>query len=243
MNGLSQNVSGYLPKNECYSKSISLYDIEQTMLREERIVYSHTAWLKECNYEDSKGIFINIKVKNEKHSLLDLLNELANRLNLQCYSMQIYVEGLGDEGTEIRGRVLKHMPEKPFKDIPEVVDISFEKEFKLEKNEKMYGMGTKYERYEPEWTEFTNGGKYERRGHIHATIIENKNSINKKHRTFHLRDVTITKESKVQVVFNPINTIYRIYPIHKDKNVYICDASLKKIDDVIENIRLIDEKI
>lgn len=75
------------------------------------------------------------------------------------------------------------MSEKAFKDISEVVEISYEKQFALEDTNCLYGMGTKYERYKSEWTEFTNGGKYARRGYIHATIISTKQTKDKKYET------------------------------------------------------------
>ena len=242
--GLSQNVSGYLPQNECYSKSIPLYNEDKKTLREERTVYSHTAWLEKCELNKSKCILINIKVKNRQQSLLDILRDIAIELNLKCYSMQIYIKTFNNTDTQIKGRVLKHIPERPFRDIPEVVDISYEKLYNLEEAEVMYGMGTKYDRYEPEWTEFTDGGIYERRGHIHATIIKNEKNttLNKKHETFHLRDVFVSQSTEIQVAFNPIRTIYRIYPIHKENNNYICNASKKNIETVIKNIDLIDSK-
>ena len=240
--GLSQNVSGYLPKNECYSRSIPLFEDDEKTLREERIVYSHTAWLKKGDFTDSKSVYMKVRPKKSEESLLDILNQVASELGINCFSIQIFVKSQKENDTEVNGRVLKHMPEKPFKDIPEVVEISYEKRFKLEQSDKMYGMGTKYERYEPEWTEFTNGGKYERRGHIHGTIISSIKTNNKKHQTFHLRDVFISQTSNVEFVLTPIDTIYRIYPIHKKNNIYICDASKKKIDELIKNIKSIDDK-
>lgn len=241
LSGISKNVSGYLPKNECYSKSISLYDKDKNSLREERIVYSHTAWLEKCNKETNTGILLNIKIKEGKKSLLDIINEIAKELNLVCFSMQIFVKPLVSNDTEVVGRVLKRMPEKAFKDIPEVVKISYEKKFELEDTDCLYGMGTKYERYEPEWTEFTNGGKYERRGHIHATIITTKETKNKKHETFHLRDIFVSNNANIEVLLTPINTIYRIYPIHIANGEFICDASGKNIKKLIEEIRKIDK--
>jgi len=243
LSGLSNNVSGYLPKEQCYSKTISLYDKDKISLREERIVYSHTAWLEECDKESNSGIFLNIKIKEEKKSLLDIINEIAGKINLNCFSIQIFVKPIVSNDTEVIGRVLKRMPEKAFKDIPEVVEISYEKKFKLEDSDCLFGVGTKYERYEPEWTEFTNGGKYERRGHIHATVISKKETKNKKHQTFHLRDIFVSSNSNIEVLLTPINTIYRIYPIHKENNEFICDASGKNINLVIEGIKEMDKKI
>ena len=243
VNGFSQNVSGYLPNNESYSKSIPMYDRDNKSLLEERTVYSHTAWLKKSNSENSKNILLKIYVLSEEQSLLDIINDTANELGLNCYAIQIYLSTDKSIGTKIKGRVLKHIPQKAFKDIPEVVEISYEKKFDLSCYDKMYGFGTKYERYEPEWKEFTNGGKYERRGHIHSTIISEKESGNKKHETFHLRDIFVSPSSEIEVILTPIDTAYRIYPIHLEKNEYICDASKRNIKDVISDIKMIDKKI
>ena len=209
---------------------------------EERIVYSHTAWLRKCSIEESRCICLKIKSLKDNSSLLDIFNEIANDLELNCFSIQIYVRSKVDNETKVIGRVLKHMPERAFKDIPEVVEISYEKEFELSTFDRLYGMGTKYERYEPEWKEFTNGGKYERRGHIHATIISDKKIDAEKHETFHLRDILISPNSEVEVILTPIDKIYRIYPIHKENGNYIIDSSNKNINDIIENIKSVDEK-
>lgn len=242
LDGLSQNVSGYLPTNKSFSKSIPLYDEDKKTLREQRIVYSHTAWLRKVDKIDSRGIHFSVKAVNKEESLLDILNTAAEKFNLKCFSFQIYIKSTDDEGnTKIIGRVLKHKPNRAFKDIPDVVKISYEKTFVLQKSEIMYAVGTKYERYEPEWKEFTNGGRYERRGHLHATILKNKNN-NKKHETFHLRDAFISPNTEVEIILNPVDTIFRIYPIHKENDIFICDASEKPINDVVKNIRLFEEE-
>lgn len=80
-----------------------------------------------------------------------------------------------------------------------------------------------------------------RRVQIHGTIISSIKTKNKKHETFHLRDVFISPTSDVEIVLTPIDTIYRIYPIHLQNNIYICDASKKAIDEVINNIKMIDK--
>ncbi len=237
--GISQNVSGYLPNGEEYSTSISLYDRDKIFLREERIVYSHTAFLDDCGLENSKCILIKIEPKKEEVSFLDILNELATELKLSSYAIQICIQS-NTNSTKIKGRVLKHMPEKAFKVLQEATDIGLEQLFKLENTDIMYGVGTKYDRYEPEWKQFTGGRQYERRGHIHATVIGDKDTLKNKHEVFHLRDVFVNPTTSIQVVLTPINNIYRIYPIYKCKNEFFCKASNKNIDNVIENIRVRD---
>lgn len=185
--GLSQSISGYLPKNSEYSKSISLYDESKEFLREERIVYSHTAFLKECE----------------------------------------------------TGRVLKNMPLEPFKELQDATDIGLEKLFRLENEETMYGVGTNYLRYEPEWKEFTGGRQYERRGHIHATVIGNEE--NKKHEVFHLRDVFVSPASDIQMVLTPVENVYKIYPIYKKEDKFYCKTTDRDINLVIKNIQFLDK--
>ena len=237
--GLSQSISGFLPPNECYSESITLHDVDGTSLREERIVYLHSALLKKCDIQNSNSIYVNIKSLNDNESLLDILSELSSELNVSSYAMQILVNNNTTKyGTNVKGRVLKHMPEKPFSILQEATDIAYEKIFSLEDTDLMYAIGTKYDRYEPEWEKFTNGRKYEVRGHIHATILKERKSKNKQHKVFHLRDVFISPDSNVQVVMTPIDTIYRIYPIYCSGNKYFCKASKRCVDDVLADLNL-----
>lgn len=234
--GISQSMSGYLPKNEKYSKKILLFDKNKDYLREERIVYSHTAFLKECNLENSKCIYIKIIPKEFQTSLLDILTELAKTLKLSAYSIQMCIQTTtsSNKDTLIKGRVLKHMPTKPFKALQEATDIGLEQLFSLEKTNTMYGVGTNYYRYEPEWKEFTGGRQYEKRGHIHALIIGNSNG--KSHKVFHLRDVYVSPTSEIQLVLTPIKDVYRIYPIYENNNSYFCKSTNKNIDLLINEI-------
>ena len=92
-------------------------------------------------------------------------------------------------------------------------------------------------RYEPEWTEFTNGHQYERRGHIHATIVGNT-SNNKVHEVFHLRDIYLSRNTNIQLVLTPISTVYRIYQVYKKENQYYTKSCDKNIDDIITAIKI-----
>lgn len=232
--GISQSVSGYLPKESNYSKSISLYDDDKIHLREERIVYSHTAFLRECGVENSNSIYINIEPKEDNTSLLDLITEIASKLNLKSYAIQIYMSSKGVEkhSTKINGRVLKHMPERPFKVLQEATDIGLEQLFELKDTSEFYGVGTHYLRYEPEWKEFTKGHQYERRGHIHCTIVGNKTKD--VHEVFHLRDVYVSKDTKLQLVLTPVDNIYRIYPVYKKESEYYTKSCDKNVDEIME---------
>ena len=225
-----------MPENEEYSKSISLFDKDKEFLREERIVYSHTAFLDECKLEDSKCIYIKITPKENQASLLDIIYELANELKLLSYSIQMYIQTNNTEKkkTMIKGRVLRHMPTKPFDVLQDATDIGLEQLFELDNTDVMYGVGTNYSRYEPEWKEFTGGRQYERRGHIHATVIGN--SANRKHEVFHLRDVFVSPVSNIQIVLTPIKDVYRIYSVYQKGDKFFCKSTDKDIDILIKNI-------
>ncbi len=236
--GISQSISGYLPKGREYSVSTSLYDRDKKYLREERIVYSHTAFLDDCGIENSKSIYVAIEPKKEKVSFLDILDELTKKLGLSAFSIQICIQNNDNKyNTNIKGRVLRNMPEKAFKVLQEATDIGLEQLFKLEDSDIMYGVGTHYKRYEPEWKEFTGGRQYERRGHIHAAVISNNKGLTNKHEVFHLRDIFVSPSSNIQIVINPIDDVYRIYSIYERENKFYCKSTDKNIDEVIKNIR------
>lgn len=241
--GIAQSVSGFLPNGEEYSKSISLYDKDKEHLREERIVYSHTAILKECESKDRTSIYVKIEAKKDNVSFLDVLNELASKLGLVSYAVQMCIQTNNTDKyvTQVKGRVLRHMPQKPFDVLQDATDIGLEQLFKIDNENIVYGVGTKYNRYEPEWKEFTGGRQYERRGHIHATVVNNNNSSTKKHEVFHLRDAFISPASIIQVVLTPVDTIYRVYPLYKNGDKYFCKATDKNIDTVLQNIRQLDK--
>ena len=233
--GITKSVSGYLSPPELqYSRSIPL-SIDGQYLLDERIVYSHTAWLEKLNKPIGKSIHFKIHSNNDKNNLLDLLNSIMEQLGYLAYSIQMCIVNSSiDNKIIVKGRVLKHMPKKPFNEVQEATDIAVEKEFELPTKSKLYILGTQYDRYEPEWGKFTNGHKYERRGHYHGTIV-NIGSENPLHQTFHLREIWLGKNTCAEIVLNPINNVYRIYPVHKNKEKLICDSTGKNV------VQLIDE--
>jgi len=237
--GIAQSVSGYIPKDEEYSKSIPLYDKDKIHLNEERIVYSHTAWLKHCKLEDSTSIYMQIYPNYDNIDLLDLIIDIAKQLHLQAYAIQINIskDKIDNNNIQVNGRVLKHKPKRAFNVLQEATEIGLEKQFNISPNSEFYGVGTHYLRYEPEWTEFTNGHQYERRGHIHATIVGNT-SNNKVHEVFHLRDIYLSRNTNIQLVLTPISTVYRIYQVYKKENQYYTKSCDKNIDDIITAIKI-----
>ncbi len=239
--GIAQSISGYLPQGKEYSKKVSLYAEDGKSLREERIVYSHTAFLKKCKLTDSKSIYVKIKPTKSGISFLDILTETAIQLGLSAYAVQICIQthNTNNNITEIKGRVLKHMPTEAFKILQDATDIGLEKIFKLDSDETMYAVGTKYDRYEPEWTEFTGGRQYERRGHIHSMLVKEKNEISEKHEVFHLRDVFVSPASDIQIVFTPVNQVYKVYEIYSKENKFYFKTTDKEVSKILKEIKAI----
>lgn len=244
LGGMSQSISGYLPQNEEYSKAVPLEDEDKVHLREERIVYLHAAFLKKTPKRYNSNIFIEINANAENVSLLDITSSVAKKLGINSYAIQIYIENKDDVAgsTKINGRVLRHMPEKPFEVLQDATDIGLEQLFDIKGDAKVYGFGSYYNRYEPEWAEFTGGRRYERRGHIHTTVIDNAKD-NKAHEVFHLRDAFISKSSKVHVVLTPVDTTYKIYPIYEKDGKYFIKVTDKNIDEIIAGTIKEDKKV
>ena len=93
--------------------------------------------------------------------------------------------------------------------------------------------GTLYNRFEPEWREFTKGRQYEKRGHYHAKI--NGDYLENVHEVFHVRDVFLNKEQCVEISIYPASKTYRIIPITKKGNEYITCSFEKNINKYVEN--------
>lgn len=218
--GKARSVSGYmaLPQNE-YSKAISLTE-DGINLREERTVYSHTEWMPEESVDSD--IVVKITAKNDNVSLLTVIYEFCKEMYIEASGI---TAKLGDgKRIDVKGRVLKHIPSKPFLELQEAKDIAIEKEFGLPKEASMNMYGTLYKRYEPEWKEFTNGRQYEKRGHYHAFI--NGNELERIHEVFHVRDVYLHKGVSVEIEIHPVENIYRIFHVEeKDGEYFICSSN------------------
>lgn len=234
--GSSQSISGFLV-NE-YSKSIPL-SYDEKVLRDDRTVYSHTAWLKQSNTYDTTSYYLKVQCSCSNQSILDIINTIAKYLGMSAYAIQIYaksIESTVNSNIQIKGRVLKHIPQKAFIKLQEATDIAIEKTFELPSDARLLAVGTKYDRYEPDWEVFTNGHKYEPRGHLHATIERDKKDVDSIHETFHLRDMWGSPNSEIKVVLTPINIIYRMYPIHMENGTWICDSNNVNIKYIIHDI-------
>ena len=217
--GCAGSVSGYLDmSNNEYSKAISLSEDGLT-LREERTVYSHTIWIP----ENSKPIIVRVQSNIKGLSLLSVILEECKKMKIHACGISVAIDGMKTLG--IKGRVLKNIPIQPFKELQEATDIAVEKEFLMPKCSTFLMYGTLYNRFEPEWREFTKGRQYEKRGHYHAKI--NGDYLENVHEVFHVRDVFLNKEQCVEISIYPASKTYRIRIKLKDVNTQL-GATLNK---------------
>lgn len=129
-------------------------------------------------------------------------------MKIHACGISVAIDGMKTLG--IKGRVLKNIPIQPFKELQEATDIAVEKEFLMPKCSTFLMYGTLYNRFEPEWREFTKGRQYEKRGHYHAKI--NGDYLENVHEVFHVRDVFLNKEQCVEISIYPASKTYRINP-------------------------------
>lgn len=241
--GTAKSISGYID-NE-YSKSI-LLSYDKKLLRDDRIVYSHTAWLAQNDIQQVTSYYLKVECLDSRQSILDIISIVAEKLELEAYAIQLYIKNSPinkNSKVLIKGRVLKHIPTKPFTKLQEAAEIAVEQMFRLPDDAEMIAVGTKYDRYEPDWRAFTNGHKYEARGHLHATIEMEEKSESDILETFHLRDVWGTEGADIQIILSPIDTIYRIYPIHISNGEWICDSNKEKVKTLVDSIANYDSKL
>lgn len=221
--GTAKSVSGYMdyPDNE-YSEAVMLSEDGEN-LREERTVYSHTAWIEKKNYGDS--IKVEITPKNGEESLLTFIYDFCREWNLDAAGIKVTLHG--NQRTNVKGRVLKEIPKQAFKGLQEATDIAVEKEFVLPDRSQMQMYGSIYKRFEPEWKEFTEGRQYERRGHFHACITGEE--LSKVHQAFHVREIMVHPEDTVILDIYPIRQVYRFYPLLNENGSFYIASSHKEI--------------
>lgn len=235
--GVSNSISGCvnLPENE-FSIALPLSEDGITM-RDERAVYSHTAWIeKEAN---NIPIVIEVSPQNNTQSLLTLVYDFCKSFNLDATGVAIQLNG--SKGIKVKGRVLKHIPEKAFNVLQEATDIAIENEFYLPNGSHMYLFGTLYKRYEPEWKEFTGGRQYEKRGHFHSFILGN--DLKNIHEVFHVREIHLDENISVTLEIYPVTKIYRIYPVNYKNDKYYISSSNKEIEEFAINFNDANKKL
>lgn len=224
--GISGSYSGYLLDEEGYSKGISL-SIDGTMI-EDRMVYSHTAYLEES--ANSRTIYKRILCEDNLE-LVEYVKLLAEQEGLEAFASQMFLKANDDEGIRIKGRVLKRRPQKAFKYLYEATEIGNIKEFQLNSGQQLMIAGTFYNRKDADWFDFTNGREYERRGHYHVRILNDCTEA--QHEVFHLRELRVINKATVHLLITPIEHILKITPIAKTSNTYKCPVTGKSIEKLI----------
>ena len=230
--GTSISVSGCLKDDETEYSEAKMLSEDGVTIRDERTVYSHSAWINE---EENTPIVIKATAKNDGASVLDLIYDYCRVAKI--YGVAIKLELDGDNSTKVKGRVLKHLPKRPFKEVQEATDIAIEQGFRLPEMSKMKMYGTLYKRFEPEWEQFTSGRQYERRGHYHAVVLENE--TDRLHEVFHVREILMQKGGGLIMEIYPVGKIYRIYPVESVEGNYKIISSQKDIE---EHIRSFDSQ-
>lgn len=221
--GIANSVSGHLnlPDNE-YSR-MSMLSEDGKELRDERTVYSHTAWI-EAN-SANKPFIVQAKIERA-NSLLTFLYDFCRNCGINAAGIRLHIKGNND--ITFRGRVLKHIPQNKFEELQEATDIAVEKEFRIPETCELFMCGTLYNRYEPYWREFTGGRQYEKRGHYHAAVFgEGFKDI---HETFHVRDIMTEATVAFEIECFPVDKVYRIYPVVFKNNQYVISSFEESVD-------------
>jgi hypothetical protein len=217
--GLSQTKSGYLSKKLLFSKKISLHEPDRETLREERALYSHTAWLTPVKKQQNNNIYLHITITSSNINFLELLDLLVKQYNIKAYALQMFIKPKDDYQALplIVGRVLKHLPQSPILTLEQAKNIASEQTFPLYSKQAAVFYGTNYHRIEKEWEQFRGGKRYEPFGHIHGMIIANKQRDDQ-HNLFHLRQLFLTPDTLCHIILTPIKQIIKIEPVSIKKN-------------------------
>ena len=228
--GVSNSISGYLLNENGFSKG-ELLSRSGKML-EDRMVYSHTAFLEESS--KSNTLFYELN-PNSEVEFMDQVKTLADNLGFVAFCVQTIIKATEQTSFNIKGRVLKRKPKKKFSGLEDATEIGNEKIFKLEKGQKLLVVGTYYCRKDADWFDFTNGREYERKGHYHARVLQDCSDF--QHEVFHLRELNIPKNTVVPFIITPINQIVKITPVEEKDGVYFCSVTGKNLNTLIEEFK------
>lgn len=145
---------------------------------------------------------------------------------------KIHSSVLAQDFNNVKGRVLKRKPKKKFSGLEDATEIGNEKKFKLEKGQKLLVVGTYYNRKDADWFDFTKGREYEKKGHYHARMLQGCSDF--QHEVFHLRELSIPKNTVVPFIITPISQIIKITPVEEKDGVYFCSVTGKSLNTLIE---------
>ena len=228
--GVSNSISGYLLNENGFSKG-ELLSRSGKML-EDRMVYSHTAFLEESSKSNTLLYELN---PDSEVEFMEQVKTLANNLGFDAFCVQTIINPAEQASFNVKGRVLKRKPKKKFSGLEDATEIGNEKEFKLEKGQKLLVVGTYYYRKDADWFDFTNGREYERKGHYHARILQDCSDF--QHEVFHLRELNIPKNTIVPFIITPISQIVKITPVEEREGAYFCSVTGKSLNTLIEEFK------
>lgn len=103
-------------------------------------------------------------------------------------------------------------------------------------DQRLFIIGTYYNRRDADWYDFTNGREYERKGHYHARIMEKCTNIQQE--VFHLRELIVSKNVKLSLLITPINQVVKITPIDLRNGKYFCSVTGKTVDTLIGEFKI-----
>lgn len=225
--GVSNSISGYLLNEGGYSKGELLS--RSGKMVENRMVYSHTAFLEESSKSNTLFYKFNLDSEGE---FMEQVKILANDLGFDAFCVQTIITPTEQTIFNVKGRVLKRKPKKKFSGLEDATEIGNEKKFKLEKGQKLLVVGTYYNRKDADWFDFTKGREYEKKGHYHARMLQGCSDF--QHEVFHLRELSIPKNTVVPFIITPISQIIKITPVEEKDGVYFCSVTGKSLNTLIE---------
>lgn len=228
--GASQTQSGHLPTGNSYSRKLPLNNPDNRTLREERALYSHTAFLSANQRRIDLSLILNIEACTEHINVHEVVEMIVRKKNIQAYSIQIGVRAGSTIASApvIVGRVLKRLPVKKITTLRQASGIASEQTFKLYPHQEAILYGTNYRREYKDWEKFREGKRYEVYGHIHGKLITKKQRENQ-HNVFHLRQLFINPGSQCQIILTPIRKIVAIEPVVIKGDDLVSKLNLKSV--------------
>jgi hypothetical protein len=227
LGGYSYSRAGHLPPGTHFSEVTRLSRAGRKELREERTVYSHTAWLGPCaNHPSDAPRILKFVPQADGRSLLDALMVWSQESNVRAFAAQIAAWAPQGQGLTIKGRVLRQFPKQKVAAENEMQTLGCEQIFNLDTAQVAYFFGTYWPRVEPDWEDLT-GRPYERRGHFHGFL--SGRSSRQQHQGFHVRDVFVSAGVQCEVLITPARVALRAEPVSLAGGVITSRATGKTI--------------
>lgn len=211
--GWSRTHAGAVDHEGNASNSL-LRSANTAIMREARIAYAQTAWMRLGESGDNDSFAMRLIAKRA-HSLLDAIVDISSRLEIESSAIQLIIPPLETDSVEppiVVGRILAQIPENPWISLQQPADAGREMRMQLDRHQGVLAFGTYYPRHEPVWESLSNGRRYERRGHFHGSIFSwSRMSDPRLYRTFHLRDLILPIGAMAEIHFTPIPRVFRVH--------------------------------